>query len=375
LNGNLLFDVVNDINLDNSFTFDLSVPETNTYIANGIVAHNTIGTMVGTSTGIEPFYFWNHYRKSRLGTHEVNVNVVEEWKRKHPEEKLPPYFVTAMDLTPEEHVRTQAAIQRWVDASISKTCNTPNDFTVEQMGELYELMYELGCKGGTVYRDGSRNEQVLKAKESSEAETPPPQLRGEGPGVGSTTEVVAHEKKASQTSSQVDMTVKVRPRPYKRQGVTVSQRTPSGTAHITMNNDETGQPFEVFVEIGKGGSDIKAMAEAMGRLMSLLLRLASPVTPIEKVQEIVNQIRGIGGARSFGFGKDKVLSLPDAVGKALEEHYGVQSYDNHVTSTQSVPEIDHPHGAPADICPICGHAAFVRQEGCMICHACGYSEC
>ncbi|HIE28166.1 TPA: hypothetical protein EYP66_12840 [Candidatus Poribacteria bacterium] len=345
LNGHLFFDVVTDINLDNSFTFDLSVPETNTYIANGIVAHNTIGTMVGTSTGIEPFYFWNHYRQSRLGTHEVNVNVVEEWKQKHPGEKLPPYFVTAMDLTPEEHVRTQAAIQRWLDASISKTCNTPNDFTIEQMRELYELMYELGCKGGTVYRDGSRDEQVLKAKEASETE--------------------------------VDMTVKVRPRPYKRQGVTVSQRTPSGTAHITMNNDESGQPFEVFVEIGKGGSDIKAMAEAMGRLMSLLLRLASPVTPVEKVQEIVNQIRGIGGARSFGFGKDKVLSLPDAVGKALEEHYGVQSYDNHLSSNteSSIPGDDHPHGVPADICPVCGHAAFVRQEGCMTCHACGYSEC
>jgi ribonucleoside-diphosphate reductase alpha chain len=319
--------------------------------------NGTIGTMVGTSTGIEPFYFWNHYRNSRLGTHEVNINVVEEWKQKHPGEELPPYFVTAMDLTPEEHVRTQAAIQRWVDASISKTCNTPNDFTVEQMRELYDLMYELGCKGGTVYRDGSRDEQVLKAKEEKTSDS-------------------ATEVDSKQTFSQVDMTVKVRPRPYKRQGVTVSQRTPSGTAHITMNNDESGQPFEIFVEIGKGGSDIKAMAEAMGRLMSLLLRLASPVAPVEKVQEIVNQIRGIGGARSFGFGKDKVLSLPDAVGKALEEHYGVESYDNHINSNESsVPEIDHPHGGPADICPICGHAAFVRQEGCMSCHACGHSEC
>ncbi|MBM3241043.1 adenosylcobalamin-dependent ribonucleoside-diphosphate reductase [Candidatus Poribacteria bacterium] len=316
--------------------------------------NGTIGTMVGTSTGIEPFYFWTHYRTSRLGTHEVSVNVVEEWKQEHSDEKLPPYFVTAMDLTPEEHVRTQAAIQRWIDASISKTSNTPNDFTVEQMRELYELMYELGCKGGTVYRDGSRDEQVLKAKEEGK-----------------------EEGKDEVKVASANITVKVRPRPYKRHGVTVSQRTPSGTAHITMNNDESGQPFEVFVEIGKGGSDIKAMAEAMGRLMSLLLRLASPVTPLEKVQEIVNQIRGIGGARSFGFGKDKVLSLPDAVGKALEEHYGVQGYDNHINSNAEspVPEIEHPHGVAADICPICGHAAFVRQEGCMSCQACGHSEC
>jgi ribonucleoside-diphosphate reductase alpha chain len=348
--------------------------------------NGSIGTMVGTSTGIEPFYFWKHYRKSRLGTHEVCVNVVEEWKQKHPGEELPPYFVTAMDLTPEEHVRTQAAIQRWVDASISKTCNTPNDFTVKQMCELYELMYELGCKGGTVYRDGSRDEQVLEAKEEDESPVHVASLSTNSVNTGVNRSLAkdanrARESKESTSDSAApsskDATVKVRPRPYKRQGVTVSQRTPSGTAHITMNNDESGKPFEVFVEIGKGGSDIKAMAEAMGRLMSLLLRLTSPVTPLEKIQEIVNQIRGIGGARSYGFGKDKVLSLPDAVGKALEEQYGVQSYDNHLNSNTepSIPEVDHPHGAPADICPICGHAAFVRQEGCMTCHACGYSEC
>ena len=336
--------------------------------------NGTIGTMIGTSTGIEPFYSWRHYRKSRLGTHDVSVSVVEEWQENHPGEKLPPYFVTAMDLTPEEHVRTQAAIQRWVDASISKTCNTPNDFTVEQMRELYELMYELGCKGGTVYRDGSRDEQVLHSKEEDKSEAGTSDSLSESEVDSKQTEPVKQE---DASSLETDAEVKVRPLPYKRHGVTVSERTPSGTAHITMNNDESDQPYEVFVEIGKGGSDLKAMAEAMGRLMSLLLRLASPVAPLEKVQEIVNQIRGIGGARSFGFGKNKVLSLPDAVGKALEEHYGVEGYDNHINSNSesSVPEIDHPHGSPADICPICGHAAFVRQEGCMTCHACGYSEC
>src|SRR5262245_66455560 len=88
-----------------------------------------------------------------------------------------------------------------------------------------------------------------------------------------------------------------------------------------MNEDEEEQPFEVFVEIGKAGSDIKAMAEAMGRLMSLILRMASPVSPIERVREIVKQITGIGGARSYGFGKRKVLSLPDAVGPAPAENF------------------------------------------------------
>lgn len=308
----------------------------------------TTGTMVGTSTGIEPFYFWTYYRKSRLGKHEERVKVMEEWQQAHPNEPLPDYFVTAMDLTPEEHVRVEAAIQRWTDSSISKTCNVPQDYTVEQTRQLYELMYELGCKGGTIYRDKSRDEQVLHLKEESSAEK---------------------EKKPIQ---------KVRPRPYKRRGVTISKATPVGTAHITMNDDEEGNPFEVFIEIGKAGSDIKAMSEAIGRLMSLVLRLASPVTPKERVQEIVNQIRGIGGARHLGFGKDRVMSLPDAVGQALEEHYGVQSNGN----GHSLLEDEHPAAADgkppyagADLCPQCGLAVFVRTEGCHTCLSCGYSEC
>jgi ribonucleoside-diphosphate reductase alpha chain len=306
----------------------------------------TTGTLVGTSTGIEPFYSWTYYRKSRLGMHEEHVSVVDEWKGEHPGEPLPSYFVTAMDLTPEEHVRVEAAIQRWTDSSISKTANLPQDYTVEQTRDLYELMYRLGCKGGTVYRDSSRDEQVLYLKKEHEEATP---LR---PAVEEP---------------------KVRPLPYKRRGVTVSRPTPIGTAHITMNDDDEGRPFEVFVEIGKAGSDIKAMAEAMGRLMSLILRLASPVSPLERVQKIVNQIKGIGGARSIGFGKERVRSLPDAVALALEEHYKVRDEGNSFT-----PQGTHDAGngkVAADLCPNCGLATYVHEEGCMVCHSCGYSEC
>jgi ribonucleoside-diphosphate reductase alpha chain len=292
--------------------------------------NGTIGTMVGTSTGIEPFYFWSYMRKSRLGVHEERVKVYEEWMRAHPNQPVPDYFVTAMDLKPEEHVRVQAAIQRWIDAAISKTCNLPHHYTVDQTRQIYELMYELGCKGGTIYRDRSRDAQVLNLKEEEKAVAQPA----------------------------------VRPRPYKRRGCTVSKATPLGTAHITMNDDEGGQPFEVFVEIGKAGSDIKAMAEAMGRLMSLILRMASPVAPLERVREIVKQITGIGGARSYGFGKRRVLSLPDAVGQALAENY-----------LGGAPEEQESPAIQADICPSCGDATFVRQEGCQTCQSCGYSEC
>jgi ribonucleoside-diphosphate reductase alpha chain len=369
--------------------------------------NGTIGTMVGTSTGIEPFYSWSYYRTSRLGKHEERVGVVEEWQQMHPDEPLPGYFVTAMNLAPEEHVKVQAVIQRWVDSSISKTCNLPQSYTVAQTREIYEQLYRLGCKGGTIYRDGSRDTQVLNLKEedkaatekaaaSATAKTAPaitqdPKVTEVAPGAE---QIVARTEAAARAEVQVSaglvladggLQPKVRPRPYKRLGSTVSKVTPTGTAHITMNEDEEHHPFEVFVEIGKAGSDIKAMAEAMGRLMSLILRMASPVSPLERVREIVKQITGIGGQRSYGFGKRRVLSLPDAVGQALAENFlGVatgseqdgQGAEMGVdTEWQSEAPAHSVNLASADLCPSCGDAAFVRQEGCQTCHGCGYSEC
>jgi ribonucleoside-diphosphate reductase alpha chain len=364
--------------------------------------NGTIGTMVGTSTGIEPFYFWSYYRKSRLGKHEERVKVLEEWQQANQGEAIPDYFVTAMDLAPEEHVKVQAAIQRWVDSSISKTCNLPNSYTVDQTREVYELLYSSGCKGGTIYRDGSRDVQVLNLKEDDK------KISEKAVAEQTAADVTASAKVESPASSSVEGSPlsdkvasvehpakpKIRPRPYKRRGYTVSKNTPSGTAHITMNEDEEAQPFEVFVEIGKAGSDIKAMAEAMGRLMSLVLRIESPVSPVERVREIVKQISGIGGARSYGYGKRRVLSLPDAVGQALAENYlgvatgtedagqgalmGVETIElgsalmeetKAKLSAKAVSEM------AADLCPSCGDSAFVRIEGCHSCYACGYSEC
>ena len=361
--------------------------------------NGTIGTLVGTSTGIEPFYFWSYYRKSRLGKHEERVKVLEEWQDAHPGRPAPSCFVTAMDLAPEDHVKVQAAIQRWVDSSISKTCNLPADYTVDQTRDIYELLYRLGCKGGTIYRDGSRDVQVLNLKDEDKVakRTAPVGLarasdEGEETGEGEAEcvlEGVGEDEQTGAGSSvelvkgEAGLQPKVRPRPYKRHGNTVSKATPSGTAHITMNDDDEGQPFEVFLEIGKAGSDIKAMAEAMGRLMSLILRMASPVSPFERVREIVKQITWIGGARSYGIGKRRVLSLPDAVGQALAENYLGVSYgsetDGQGAQMGVEAEARHksrlPSAMSADLCPSCGDSAFVRQEGCQTCFACGYSEC
>lgn len=133
----------------------------------------TTGTMVNTSTGVEPYFAWEWTRKSRLGDHTEYAAPYQRFLEAHPGEPIPDYFVTAMELTPLEHVRMQAAVQKYVDTSISKTVNAPNDYTVEQASELYLALYRSGCKGGTIYRDGSRFEQVLHLKEAVEVLTCP----------------------------------------------------------------------------------------------------------------------------------------------------------------------------------------------------------
>ncbi len=314
----------------------------------------TTGTMVNTSTGIEPFYFWSFNRKGRMGVHEERVGVYEEWLTARPGEALPPYFVTAMDLQPEDHVRVQAVIQRWVDSSISKTCNTPNSYTVEQTRELYELMYELGCKGGTIYRDGSRDVQVLNLKEEDKQ--------------------VSEKKVTPPTPPPLE--VKWRARPATLHGNTYRKNTPIGTAYITVNANGGGdeQPFEVFINVGKAGSDVAADAEGLGRLVSLILRMPSPLTPQERVQDIVAQLRGIGSGRQQGFGKNRVMSMPDAIAQALAEHTGINAAGELPGLPEDeVTQLNLP--LKGDYCPSCGSATLLHIEGCKKCYECGYSEC
>lgn len=382
--------------------------------------NGTIGTMVDTSTGIEPFFSWTFWRKSRLGLHEQNVAVVQEWKDANPDQPLPDYFVTAMELTPDEHVLVQAAIQRWVDSSISKTCNVPNDYSVDQVRALYERMYALGCKGGTIYRDGSRDEQVLMLKDESA------QKSASGPDVAATiaeAEIIINAPSLGENGKNGNGKAKlfrfeyaVEPLPAQRSGVTVSRHTPFGTAHITSNHDAHNEPFEVFVTIGKAGSDLQANAEAMGRLISLMLRIASPLSRRERLELIISQLEGIGGSRSVGLGPRRVSSLPDGLAGVLRELYfpkheaeqlPLPAFDDsdevqpqHVHSANGAGALDGvsagqsepPHAASgsqsqstvkngvvkmpgADTCPECGMVSLVRSEGCRKCVSCGYSEC
>ena len=351
----------------------------------------TVGTMVGTSTGIEPFFSWVYFRKSRLGVHQEHIALAKDWLAAHPGETLPEYFVTAMELTPEEHVRVQAAVQRWTDSAISKTVNAPEHYTVEQTAKLYELMYDLGCKGGTIYRDGSRDEQILATDTKKLGKDVVEQLEAE---------------KEKSTKAQIELMVTepsgvkivARKRPGVMHGVTYQMRTAYGNLYVTVNEDETG-PFEVFASLGKHGGFFGAQTEAITRMISLALR--SNVA----VEEVISQLKGIRGPDvSFADG-EVVYSLPDAIGKILERHTAKKEQlelqlpttkiteevktiagvavetiaqasirTNGSLTYKKVQKVSLANLGSAPVCMLCG-AMLIFAEGCMKCESCGYSKC
>ncbi|WP_370510663.1 adenosylcobalamin-dependent ribonucleoside-diphosphate reductase [Paenibacillus odorifer] len=357
------------------------------------------GTMVGTSTGIEPYFAFKYFRQSRLGYDEQFVPIAQEWLEAHPGEELPDYFVTSMDLSAKDHIRAQAAIQRWVDSSISKTANCPSDFTVEETAELYEMAFDLGCKGVTIYRDGSRDVQVLETtKKEDKKEAATVAAEEATTTVEASTNVVAASPAPQVTTKEADKQYKKRPQVLR--GATYKINTPFGMAYITIN-DLDGIPAEIFLNVGKAGSDVFAMAEALGRVCSLFLRYGDHG---EKVELLIKHLKGIGGSGAIGFGANRVESIADAVAKALESHVLNNAHDDHVpapiaatleledfnealnaelkSSVPSATEDGHGghHGhnhatASRDLCPSCGSASLINIEGCKTCGNCGYSRC
>jgi len=363
------------------------------------------GTMVGTSTGIEPYFAFKYFRQSRLGFDEQFVPIAQEWLDSHPGEELPDYFVTAMDLSAEDHIRAQAAIQRWVDSSISKTANCPADFTIEDTKRLYELAFDLGCKGVTIYRDGSRDIQVLqtekKEDKAAEAVTASSQETAlEQSAAGQATEDAAGVEPsaaapAAPAGSKSGLDKQYKKRPQVLRGATYKMNTPFGMAYITIN-DLDGIPSEIFLNVGKAGSDVFAMAEALGRVCSLFLRYGDHGN---KVELLIKHLKGIGGTGAIGFGANRVESIADAVAKALETHVasGAPDHDHDpapvaatmapaepAPASHAAPAADHGHGGHGghaggsmslDLCPSCGGASLINIEGCKTCGNCGYSKC
>lgn len=270
----------------------------------------SVGTMVGTSTGIEPFFSWTYFRKSRIGVHQEKIKIAQVWTDEHPGQELPEYFVTAMELTPEEHVRMQAAVQRWTDSAISKTVNAPSDYTIEQTKQLYTMLFDLGCKGGTIYRDGSRDEQVLATDAKKLGKDAAAQVESK---MAQTT--AANPQEVMTVSSEGNVQIKIAPRtrPSVMQGITYKMPTAYGNLYVTVNEDAYG-PFEVFAQMGKAGGFFSAQTEAITRMVSLALR--SNIA----IEEVIEQLKGIRGPEvSFSDG-EMIFSLPDAIAKVLERH-------------------------------------------------------
>ncbi|WP_430106776.1 adenosylcobalamin-dependent ribonucleoside-diphosphate reductase [Paenibacillus lautus] len=363
------------------------------------------GTMVGTSTGIEPYFAFKYFRQSRLGFDEQFVPIAQDWLDSHPGEELPDYYVTAMSLSAEDHIRVQAAIQRWVDSSISKTANCPSDFTVEDTKRLYELAFDLGCKGVTIYRDGSRDVQVLqtekkedKAAEATTASTADTALEqsatGQAAEDAASVEPAAASVAVTASPSKSGLDKQYKKRPQVLRGATYKMNTPFGMAYITIN-DLDGIPSEIFLNVGKAGSDVFAMAEALGRVCSLFLRYGDHGN---KVELLIKHLKGIGGTGAIGFGANRVESIADAVAKALETHVANNAGADHdhdpapVAATMAPADADAGsetiaagyggHGSHAggssmslDLCPSCGGASLINIEGCKTCGNCGYSKC
>ncbi|HSJ88963.1 MAG TPA: LAGLIDADG family homing endonuclease, partial [Anaerolineales bacterium] len=284
-------------------------------------------------------------------------------------------FVVSGDITAEEHVRMQGALQAFVDNSLSKTVNFPEGATEQDVATAYMLAWELGCKGITVYVTGSRDKVVLETHATAE--------KKEVPTVAAP---VATPK--PEISATFAMDTK-KPRPRALTGKTYNVETPVGKAFITINENGGEQPFEAFINTAKAGSETAAVSEAIGRLISYILRLQSPIKPVDRMREIVRQLLGIGGGRSLGFGPNRVRSLPDGIGQVIDlylrEKAGTPSVMEektngnggmgHKIEEEAEAAVAFQKMKIGDLCPECGEAAVVNEEGCRKCYACGFSEC
>lgn len=337
-----------------------------------IAPTGTISIIAGASSGIEPYFALAYYRNVMDNNKlpEVNPLFVERAKAEGfysealmdklakngnthdlPEvpEKWRRVFVTAHEIEPVWHVKMQAAFQKYTDNAVSKTVNFQSEATIEDVENAYMLAYDLGCKGITIYRDGSRDNQVLnigKAEPQNQAE-------------------------------EAQAKTEPKARPSVLVGKTVEMATGCGKMYVTINQDEEGKVFEVFTSIGKAGGCAQSQSEAIGRLISLALRTGI------KPEFIVRQLKGISCHMKFGFGARTVHSCADAVGKALEEainhpvEFNVIRHD--ALTVDSILENmnknnEGKHHVSNGACPECG-GPIEHVEGCNVCHSCGYSHC
>lgn len=360
-----------------------------------IAPTGTISIIAGCSSGIEPLFAISFVRNVLDGSELVDVNTYfKEVAKKEgfytPElmksiaekggiedmldvpESVRSTFVTSHDISPEWHIRMQTAFQKYTDNAVSKTVNFPNDATKEDVAEVYELAYFLGCKGVTVYRDGSRDVQVLN--------------KGQGE-ISKSKNRDGHE---SEQSGVQETGLNVKPSMPKARGevtfgVTKKMNTGCGNLYITINEDEEGRPFEVFNQMGKAGGCAASQSEAIGRLISLALRGGI------KPEVIVKQMKGICCHLPAWQNGGKILSCADGVAKALEWYVNYRAQVPQIstvsaskwseganqTHVEEVAHVDTQKSLAVNVrgaCPDCG-GVVEHVEGCITCRGCGYTEC
>ncbi len=339
-----------------------------------IAPTGTISIIAGCSSGIEPIFalafqhvvgdrrltFVNPVFEAAAANADWMTPVVREGILKQGSvhgvagvpEAVQQVYVTAHEVAPEWHIRHQGAFQAHTDNGVSKTINLPNSATVDDVRNAYMLAYEVGCMGITVFRDGCKGTQVLN--------------------------VGINEETAARPSPKSAPKGTVKPRPSKVRGTTSVIRTPVGSAFVTINEDEAGEPLEVFVTVGKSGSDIIADAEAIGRLISFALRAEAALPARERLLKIATQLEGIGGSRTTGWGQEKVRSLADGIARVIFDYLGEKS-GRGLPAAGASGAGDAGSAAAAvtgrDLCSSCGNATLALEEGCKKCHSCGYSEC
>jgi ribonucleoside-diphosphate reductase alpha chain len=312
-----------------------------------IAPTGTLSIIAGCSSGIEPLfglsfirnvmddeklievnpYFEMIAKQRGFYTKELMERLAKEGTLKEIDEipsDIKEVFVTAHDITPEWHIRMQAAFQKFTDNAVSKTVNLPHDATHEDVAQIYNLAYDLGCKGVTIYRDGSKRKQVL-----------------------------SFNRKDDNSFYSA-----IKDRPETVEGFTTKIKTGLGNLYVNITEYE-GRPFEVFAIIGKSGNSTTAKTEAIGRLVSLALRSGI------RVEDIVEQLKGIGGEHPVFQKSGLVLSIPDAIAKIFEKRY-LKGEGKKVARKES--------SLKGETCPECGEP-ITFEEGCMTCHFCGYTRC
>ncbi len=319
----------------------------------------TLSIIAGCSSGVEPLFAVCYVRNVLDGTELVEANPLFEQIATDREfyseglmkeiarrgtikgiDAIPPevqrLFVTAHDVAPVWHIKMQAAFQKYVDNAVSKTVNFPNSATTEDVAEVYRLACRLGCKGVTVYRDGSRDEQVL----------------------------TAGTKTSSEDKEGDSSAVAPRPRPVRTWGVTEKVKTGCGSLYVTINEDNEGL-CEVFARMGKSGGCASSQLDAVSRVISAALRAGV------KPESVIKQLRGNRCSSPLWVDGGMVLSCPDAIGIALERYLQYkQTGEAGETVTKWSSTLDNMVGA----CPDCG-SAVEHESGCIVCRFCGFSRC